>query len=95
MSKIFVRERRRIEREERKPRFRIVAIAGTDVRFRAKHVRRIELDAIAEAVGAEVVLLPAGGDGSGDAEGGGTGAGRGGEGGGRGGGRGGRGGRHR
>lgn len=93
MSKIFVRERRRVETGERKPRFRVVAVAGTDLRVRAKHVRRIELDAMAEAVGAEVVILPAGGDGSGDAAGGGTGAGRGGgrgtgRGGGRGGGRG-------
>lgn len=78
MSKIFVRERRRVEQGDGRPRFRVVAIAGKDVKFKADHVRRIELDAIAEAVGAEVVVLPAGGDGSGDATGGGTGAGKGG-----------------
>lgn len=63
MSKIFVRERRKVEEGEKKPRFRVVAVAGTDIKFRAKHVRRAELELIAESVGAEVVMLPVEGEG--------------------------------
>ncbi|MBU1610687.1 MAG: hypothetical protein KKC99_02470, partial [Proteobacteria bacterium] len=66
MSKIFVRERRRVEPGLQKPRFRVVAVSGVEVKFRANHVRRAELDAIAEAVGAEIVVLPDAGDGSGE-----------------------------
>jgi len=63
MSTIFVRERRKVLEGEKKPRFRVVATAGTDVKFKSKHIRRTELDVIAKAVGAEVVLLPVEGEG--------------------------------
>lgn len=63
MTKIFVRERRKIEKGEKKPRFRIVGVSGPDLKIYAKHLRRLELEAIAEQAGAEVVYLPAGGQG--------------------------------
>jgi len=57
MSKIFARERRKIEKGEKKPRFRVVAATG-DIKFFAEHIRKRELDAIAQAIGAEVIYLP-------------------------------------
>ncbi len=56
-GKIFVRERRKVETGEKKPRFRVIAVSGTDVKFKARHIRKQEIDTIAAAVGAEVVLL--------------------------------------
>ncbi|WP_027184288.1 hypothetical protein [Desulfovibrio inopinatus] len=64
MATIFVRERRKIEQGEKKPRFRIVGVSGADVKLYSKHIRRQELKVIAETVGAEVVYLPTGGDGA-------------------------------
>lgn len=63
MSKIFVRERRKVEKGEKKPRFRVVGVSGGDIKIYAKHLRRIELEAIAESVGADVIYLPKGGHG--------------------------------
>ena len=63
MSKIFVRERRKLVPGEKKPRFRVVAVSGSDVRFKVEHIRRMELELIAEAVGAELVYLPKEGEG--------------------------------
>jgi hypothetical protein len=60
MSKIFVRERRRVGRGEGKPRFMIVAVEGVDLRVYGVHVRKTELEAMAQAVGAEVIYLPRG-----------------------------------
>jgi len=57
MSKIFARERRKIEKGEKKPRFRVVAATG-DIKFFAEHIRKRELEAIAKDIGAEVVYLP-------------------------------------
>ncbi len=70
MTKIFVRERTRVGKGEGVPRFAVVGVQGSDLKFFQLHVRKSELDAIAQAVGAEVVLLPRGtgadaGDGSG------------------------------
>jgi hypothetical protein len=62
MSKIFVRERRRIGRGEGKPRFVVVATEGTDLRIYAIHQRKTELEALAEAIGAEIVYLARGED---------------------------------
>jgi len=58
MSKIFVRERRRISRGSARPRFAIVATQGTDLKVFEPHVRRVELETIAAAIGAEIVHLP-------------------------------------
>jgi len=57
MSKIFARERRKIEKGEKKPRYRVVAASG-DIKFFAEHIRKRELEAVAQAMGAEVVYLP-------------------------------------
>ena len=72
MAKIFVRERTRVGKGEGLPRFAIVGVHGSDLKFFQLHVRKSELDAIAQAVGAEVVMLPRGtGENAGDGSGGG------------------------
>ncbi len=62
---IFVRERRKVDKGEKKPRFRVVGVSGGDLKLYSRHVRRQEIDQIAAAVGAQVVFLPNKGDGSG------------------------------
>ncbi|MCP4111943.1 MAG: hypothetical protein GY749_41515 [Desulfobacteraceae bacterium] len=57
---IFVRERRKIEKGEKKPRFRVVGVSGGDVKIYVRHIRKKELDQIADATGAKVVTLDAG-----------------------------------
>ena len=57
---IFIRERRKVEQGEKKPRFRVVGVSGGDVKIYVKHMRKKELDQLAEATGAKVVLLKAG-----------------------------------
>ncbi len=64
MATIFVRERRKIIQGEKKPRFRVVGVTGADLKLYSKHIRRQELNVIAEKIGAEVVYLPNGGDGA-------------------------------
>ena len=61
MTKIFVRERTRVGKGEGLPRLAVVGVQGSDLKFFQVHVRRSELDAIAQAVGAEIVMLPRGG----------------------------------
>jgi len=56
-GKIFYRERRKIGEGEKKPRFTLVAVTDLDLTFYPKHMRKQELEQIAEAVGAELVLL--------------------------------------
>jgi hypothetical protein len=56
-GKIFYRERTKAKEGEKKPRFYLVAVAGLDLRFHAKHVRKAELDRIAKELGAELILL--------------------------------------
>lgn len=57
---IFVRERRKVEQGEKKPRFRVVGVSGGDVKVYVRHMRKKELDQLAEATGAKVVFLKAG-----------------------------------
>jgi hypothetical protein len=67
-SKIFVRERRKVEKGEKKPRFRVVGVSGGDLKLYVKHIRKKELEQIKSATGAEIVRLDAGqgtGDGGG------------------------------
>jgi len=59
-SKIFVRERRKVEKGEKKPRFRVVGVSGGNVKIYVKHVRKKELEQIGRDCGAEVVYLDAG-----------------------------------
>ncbi len=60
MAKIFVRERTHVSKGEGQPRFAIVGVQGTDLKIFKAHVRRVELDVIAQAIGAEIVTLPRG-----------------------------------
>ena len=72
MAKIFVRERTRVGKGEGLPRFAVVGVHGSDLEFFQLHVRKSELDAIAQATGAEVVMLPRGtGESAGEGSGGG------------------------
>jgi hypothetical protein len=59
-TKIFVRERRKIEKGEKKPRLRVVGVSGSDVKLYIKHIRKIELDQINAETGVEIVYLSAG-----------------------------------
>ena len=63
-GKIFYRERRKVKDGAQTPRFRVLAVAGVDLKVYAGHLRRSELEAIAQTVGAELVALK-GGDGKG------------------------------
>ena len=65
--KVFVRERRRSDPGEKKPRYRVVGISGADLKIHAKRVRKCELDEIAKHTGAEIVYLAR--DGKGDGKG--------------------------
>jgi hypothetical protein len=60
MSKIFVRERTRVGKGAGRPRFVIVAVEGLDMKVYTQHIRKLELEKLAEEVGAEVVYLPRG-----------------------------------
>lgn len=60
MGQIFVRERNHVGRGAGQPRFAIVAVSGADLRFFARHVRKVELEKLAESVGAQVIYLPRG-----------------------------------
>ncbi len=59
-GKIFYRERVKIGKGEKKPRFMLVAVADVNLKVYAKHVRRNELQEIADSVGAELILLKGG-----------------------------------
>ena len=59
-GKIFYKQRQKVGAGEKKPRFRVVGVAGTDLRLYARHLRYTELEEIASQTGAELVLLPAG-----------------------------------
>lgn len=56
-SKIFVRERRKIEKGEKKPRYRVLGVSGGDLKIYVYHIRKKELEQMAKAVGAEIVYI--------------------------------------
>ncbi|MBN1277726.1 MAG: hypothetical protein JXA35_09565 [Deltaproteobacteria bacterium] len=56
-TQIFVRERRKVEKGEKKPRFRVLGVSGGDIKIYTKHIRRQELEQIAKATGAKVIYL--------------------------------------
>lgn len=58
-GKIFYRERRKVSAKEKKPRFKLVAIADIQLTFYSEHLRKKELEEIAAAVGAELIQLKA------------------------------------
>ncbi len=63
-GKIFYRERIKVGEKEKKPRFKLVAVADVNLKFHADHLKKRELEEIAAAVGADLVLLKAPQDGS-------------------------------
>lgn len=63
-GKIFYRERIKVGTKEKKPRFKLVAVSGVDIKFYAEHLKKKELEEIAAAVGAKLVLIKAPKDGS-------------------------------
>ena len=68
--KIFVRERRKVEKGEKKPRFRVVGVSGGDLKIYAEHFRKKELEQIAQETGAAIIWLDAGkGEGGGKGKG--------------------------
>lgn len=60
MSKIYVRERGHVGKGAGRPRFAILAVAGADLKIYQMHVRKAELEKLAEDLGAEIVYLPRG-----------------------------------
>ena len=56
-GKIFYRERVKVGKGEKKPRFRMVAAADLNIKIYVEHIRRSELEQIAKSVGAELILL--------------------------------------
>ena len=56
-GKIFYRERRIVKDGEKKPRFRIVAVADCNLKVYADHMRLCELEHIAEETNSELILL--------------------------------------
>jgi len=56
-GKIFYRERLKVGTKEKKPRFKLIAVADVSISFYAKHLKKKELEDIAASVGAELVLL--------------------------------------
>ncbi|BBO75961.1 hypothetical protein DSCW_33780 [Desulfosarcina widdelii] len=60
-GQIFYRERQKVKDGSKTPRFRIAAVAGVDLKVYADHLRRGELEQIADAVGADLVELKGGG----------------------------------
>jgi hypothetical protein len=59
-GKIFYRERRKTSEGEKKPRYRVVAVAGTDLRIYSDHLRMSELKHIAQSEKAQLIALPKG-----------------------------------
>lgn len=60
MARIFVRERRNAKKGSKRPRFAVVAVEGANLQVYRPHIRRGELEALAAALEAEIIYLPAG-----------------------------------
>lgn len=56
-GKIFYRERHKVGTKEKKPRFKLVAVADVNITFYGDHLRKKELEEIAASVGADLILL--------------------------------------
>ncbi|MGB5986930.1 MAG: hypothetical protein WBG37_16630 [Desulfobacterales bacterium] len=54
---IFVRERRKTGKGEKKPRFRVVGVHDSNTKLYAGHLRKKELEQIAQITGAQLVFL--------------------------------------
>ncbi len=56
-AKIFYRERVKNRKGQQAPRFRITAVYNLDLKVFAKHLRKKEIEQLAEATGAKLVKL--------------------------------------
>ncbi len=54
---LFVRERNQIGQGDKKPRFAVVGIVGTDLKINVNHIRKSELEQIADKIDGEIVYL--------------------------------------
>jgi len=59
-GKIFYRERVKVGKGEKKPRFMLVAVVGLNMKVYGTHLRKSELEQIAKTVGAKLILLKGG-----------------------------------
>jgi hypothetical protein len=59
-GKIFYRERQKQVDGAKQPRYNLAGVAGVDLKVYGHHLRMSELKFIADAVGAELLLLPRG-----------------------------------
>jgi hypothetical protein len=57
MAKIFVRERVKVGEGDKEPRYAVVGVEGTDMKFFKTHMRKGEIETIAKEVKAEIVWL--------------------------------------
>ncbi|OEU61643.1 MAG: hypothetical protein BA870_03585 [Desulfuromonadales bacterium C00003094] len=57
---IFYRERRKVGEDSHQARYMVMAVADVNLKMFGKHMRKCELEAIAEAIGAELLALPRG-----------------------------------
>jgi len=64
-AKIFVKERTKSHEKGKRARFRVVATLGTDLKIKAPHLRKQELEELASAAQAELIFLEDRQDGSG------------------------------
>jgi hypothetical protein len=60
-GQIFYRERQKVKDNSKTPRFRVIGVAGVDLKIYAIHLRRNELQQMADAVGAQLVEVKGGG----------------------------------
>ncbi len=56
-GKIFYRERVKGMKDAKQPRFKLVAVADVNLKVYGKHLRKSELEQIATAAGADLILL--------------------------------------
>ncbi len=56
-GQIFYRERQKIHEGSRSPRFRVIAVTGLDLKIYGNHFRKKELEQIAAATSAELIVL--------------------------------------
>ncbi len=59
-GKIFYRERQKAHEGAKNPRYRIVAVSGIDLKVYGNHFRKTELEQIADAAKADLVVLKRG-----------------------------------
>jgi hypothetical protein len=59
-GQIYYRERQKAKEGAKTPRYRIIAVSGVDLKVYGNHLRKAELEQIAQATKAELVALKRG-----------------------------------